>query len=354
MSADLGSVIRPVAPPQVIDGAYTDDQHGRLVELIRREGPWPLILAQTFKSPEEVLATTSGTAPEGVTLTWDMFLSPVFRTYLARGGTCLYPEIEDLFLNRKFLDLVRGYWKADYARPDMMLFNIHGPSASSDPAHIDATEFRGISHKNAPVWLANTMTKSGLFKQWQLKRAQVVSWFYKGQIGGGFTYWPDGPQAQPKRVAAPMWNRAVVVENEMMYHRAEENGPVEMRRPEGLALQSLMGADPDVADGWQITTDGQVIQKIPAEELRLLVHWGAEIYMDYAEFKMVMDHSDDLTLDQVFDIFIKDLRARGKTFEMPTDPVRDQDFIRLLNGTYDPGTPRFYPAEAPGPRQQAA
>ena len=117
MSADLGSAIRPVAPPQIIDGAYTDDQHGRLVELIRREGPWPLILAQTFKSPEEVLATTSGTVPEGVKLTWDMFLSPVFRTYLARGGTCLYPEIEDLFLNRKFLDLVRGYWKADYARP---------------------------------------------------------------------------------------------------------------------------------------------------------------------------------------------------------------------------------------------
>jgi len=44
----------------------------------------------------------------------------------------------------------------------------------------------------------------------------------------------------------------VVVENEKMYHTAQTNGPAAMRRPEGLAINSLMEADPDDATEWQI------------------------------------------------------------------------------------------------------
>ena len=352
MPENLPNIIRPIAPPRLLEGVYNDDQHGRIVRLIREKGPWQMILAQHFASAEEVVATMSGAMPEGVTPTFDMFLTPNFRGYLARFGTCLHPEIEDCFLNSPFLDMVRSYWKADYATPDNMLFNINGACASHDPAHIDATSFRGINQRNTPIYMLNTMSKSGLFTHWRTKKAQIVTWFYKGSTGGGFTYWPDGQYAQPARIASPMWNHAVLVENEMMFHRAEAGGPVDQRKPEGLALNTLFGADPDIADGWQLTTDDKVIQKVPAQEMRLMVHWGAEIFMDYAELKMVMEHSDDLTHDQIFDIFIKDLRARGHSFEMPTDPMRDQGFIKLLTNVYDPGVPRFYPAEAPGPHQQ--
>lgn len=352
MNTPSDYAIRPTAPPQVIDDVYTADQHARLVRLVREKGPWQLILAQHFASPEEVIATMAGAVPEGVKLTFDMFLGTQCRGYLAKYGACLYPEIEDLFHNTKFLNLVRDYWGADYAIPENMLFNISGPAASSDPGHIDATDFRGVGQKNAPIWLMNTMTKSGLFRHWQKKKAQIVGWFYSGSIGGGFTYWPDGPQGQPARIVQPMWNRAVVVENEMMFHRAEPNGPVDQRKPEGLALNSLFSADPDTVDDWQLSTDGKVIQKVPAREARLLVHWGADIFMDMDELKTVMEHKDDIGLDQVFDIFIKDLRAKGHSFEIPSDPVRDTSFIRLLTSVYDVGLPKFYPAEAPGPHQQ--
>jgi hypothetical protein len=352
MPQDLASVIRPVAEPRIFEGAYTEDQHRRLIEVVRREGPWQLILAQHFASAEEVVATMSGGMPEGVTPTFDMFLTPNFRGYFAKYGTCLYPELEDCFLNADFLDRVRAYWKADYARPDNFLFNIQGPSHSYDPGHLDATQFRGISQKNTPIWLMNTMTKSGLFAKWIMKKAQVIAWFYHGSIGGGFTYWPEGPLAAPKRLATPMWNRAVVVQNEMMYHRGEPNGPVDQRMPKGLAFESLFRADPAVADGWQITTNGEVVQNIPAEEMRFLVHWSAEIYSDYDELKMVMEQTDDLSHEQVFDVFIKDLRARGESFEVPSDPLHDRDFIKLLNRVYDLGLPRIYPQEAPGPHQQ--
>lgn len=345
------SVFRPVAEPRVIENAFTPDQHERMLNVVRENGPWSLILAQHFKSPEEVIATTSGSIPEGFTPTWDMFLSPVFRGYFAQASTMLYPEIEDCFLNSKFLDLVRGYWGAAYATPENMLFNIQGPCGAGGSPHVDATRFRGVTMHNSPIWLMNTMVKSGLFKHWQARKAQVISWYYKGQIGGGFNYWPEGPHGQPKQINAPMWGRAVVVENEMMYHSAESNGPSHMRRPEGLAINSMMQANTADKGAWQITTDSQVIQNIAEDEFRFLIHWGADIYMDYAELKRALDHSDDITHEQVFDIFVKDLRARGLEFDVPTDPLTDKAFIGLLTRAYDPGVPSIFPPE---PTEQLA
>ena len=118
-----------------------------------------------------------------------------------------------------------------------------------------------------------------------------------------------------------------------------------MRRPEGLTINSLMEGDPENPDGWQITTDGQVIQKIPAEEFRFLVHWGADVYMDMDELRRGLDHTDDLDHEMVFDMLISDLRARGEKFTVPTDPITDRAFIGLLTRTYDPGQPAIFPPE---------
>lgn len=342
--ASTGRLVRPVAEPQIFEDAYSPDQHARMLDFVRREGPWSLILAQHFKSPEEVVATNTGNVPEGFKPTWDMFLSPVFRGYFARGHTSLHSDLDDCFYNPKFIELVRRYWKADYARPENMLFNLQGPSGSGGMPHVDGNRFRGISLHNSPVWLMNTMAKSGLFDHWKARKAQVIAWYYKGKIGGGFTYWPDGPQAEPKQIKAPMWGRAVVVENESMYHMAEACGASALRRPAGLAINSQISADPD-SDGWNITTDGNVIQAVPAEETRFLIHWGADIFMDYQELKVSLDHSDDISHDQVFDMFITDLRARGETFAVPADPVTDTDFITLLTRVYDPGAPAIFPPE---------
>ena len=345
MNDELAARFRPVAAPRVVEGAYTEDQHRRLLGVARDHGPWPLILAHHFQSPEEVLATTSGDVPEGVELTWDMFLSPVFRGILARAGVCLFREIEDCYLNRRFLDLVRGYWGAKHAEPESMLFNIQGPCSAGGPPHIDGTRFRGVHMENSPTWLLNTMSKSGLFRRWQAKKAQVIAWYYRGRIGGGFDYWPEGPLGEPREIRAPMWGRAVVVENERMYHAAQSNGPPSLRKPEGLEIDSRISPDPDADGGWRITTGDRLVQRIPAEEVRFLVHWGAQVYMDDEELRIALDHTDDLTHERVFDTFVDDLRARGERFEMPSDPLTDQAFIRVLNRVYDLGTPRTMPSE---------
>jgi len=131
----------------------------------------------------------------------------------------------------------------------------------------------------------------------------------------------------------------------MMYHTAEAIGPAAPRQPEGLATNSMMSADPNDPTGWQITTDGQVIQRIPEEEFRLLIRWGANLFTDYADLKRSLDHSDDVSNDQAFDLLIADLRTRGLTLETPTDPLTDQKFITLLTRNYDPGKPSIFPPE---------
>jgi hypothetical protein len=88
-----------------------------------------------------------------------------------------------------------------------------------------------------------------------------------------------------------------------------------------------------------------VIQRIPAEEMRFLVHWGAQLYLDDEELRVAQDHTDDLTHERVFETFSADLRARGESVSLPSDPLTDKPFIRLLNRVYDLGTPSIRPPE---------
>lgn len=346
MIKELANSFRPVAPPQILEKAYSDDQYRRLMEVVRRQGPWQLILAENFETPEEVIATTSGELPAGVEATWDMVLTPVFRGYLARQGVCFYPELEDCYYNSRFLALVRSYWGARYAEPETFLFNIQGPCPIGGPPHLDGTVFRGMTMENTPLWLLLTMAKSCLFRRWQAKKGQVIAWYYKGKIGGGFNCWPDGPQGEPLQIEAPMWGRAVVVENERMFHHGQACGPVAERRPAGLDIRSVLGVDPETKDGWRITTGDVVNQRIPAEELRFLVHWGARLFADFEELKVTFDHTDDIAAETAIGMLIDDMRSRGVRFETPTDPMNDRGFVRLVSQVYDIGGPTNVPPDA--------
>ena len=101
----------------------------------------------------------------------------------------------------------------------------------------------------------------------------------------------------------------------------------------GLKHRSLLGYD---AGGtpWNITTDGEVIRRYQPQQMRLLVHWSAELYRDRDELQKSLDHTDDLTFDMVFDRLLNDLRSRGLRVAEPTDPLHDKDFIRTLIETY--------------------
>jgi hypothetical protein len=331
---EMAQVLRPVAPPRVLEGVYTDDQYERIVAMLKTNGPWPTITAHHFDTVEELVATTSGPMRGGdeVKITLDDIATGHFRGYLGKGSMCFYPELEDCFYSSKFLDLVRDYWGAKFAKPTHMLFNLCGPHHSGLSAHLDAVQFRGIRIENSPVWLQNVMGKSGLFHDHLVKMGQVITWWYLGE-NGTFTYWPDGPFKEPQVLEHPLWNKGVVVQNEVMFHRGDPVGRPEERDIPGLKHRSMIGYDAE-RDDWAITTDDDVIRRYRPAEMRLLVHWSAELYADLDEAERAFDHSDDLTTDLVFDRLLADMRGRGVRVAEPTDPLHDSDFIRALIATY--------------------
>ncbi|BBB43890.1 hypothetical protein [Mycobacteroides abscessus] len=343
---ELSEILRPAAPPQEISDVYTTDQRDRLFDVVRTQGPWKLIIAQHFASADELIATMSGKFPDGYTPSLDLFLTPTFRGYLANYGTTLYPEIHDCFYNADFIEMAKKYWNADYAKPEMMLFNINGPCANRDPGHLDSPSFRGVRIGNAPTWLCSVMGKSGLFTDHLIKMAQVITWFSLDDTSG-FTYWPQGPLRAPARVVPPIYNRGVVVQNEMMMHRGEANGPLDQQTPDGLTFDTVFTGDPNDPKQWLLKSGDNVIARHHTDELRFLVHWSAEVYSDYEELKKNMDGTDDLSVEQAIDILVKDVNARGIKLTLPDDPLHDPAFVGALNAAYDLGGPSIYPHEAP-------
>ncbi len=110
--------------------------------MIKRNGPWPTITAHHFDTVEELMATSNGVVPDRLNLTLDDLATAHFRGIFGKGSIAFYPELEDCYYNSRFLQLVRDYWGARYARPTLMLFNLCGPHHSGLNAHLDAVTFR--------------------------------------------------------------------------------------------------------------------------------------------------------------------------------------------------------------------
>jgi len=333
----------PVAPPSVIDNFYTPEEVETITTVIRDNAPWKLILAHHFKSTEEYLAVSGGQKPKpGADLS--DFIAPVFRGFLARDGVVRYPEINDIYFGRKLLDTARQLHGAKYGMAHDLLFNLCGPSQSFDAGHFDTGMFRGMGLHNAPLWLLAVMAKSGLFDAWEVKTAQVITYFYASDIDGGFTYWPDGPDKAPARFAAPFWNTGILTDNSRMYHRRESNGPRDRRDYPGLDLSSTLHS---VEGGeWSIRTGDKEISRMQAADTRMLVHYTALLFDDLDDVTRYQDHTDDITNEKAIGMLIADMRAKGETVAEPSDPMTDTAFIAQLTESYKMA-PTSYPAEAP-------
>ena len=192
---DLAKVLTPAFPPRVLDDVYTDDEYDAAARRrpaertvahdpraplpVRRradrddvgrraEGPRPD--ARLRSRPRSSAASTARTPSASTPRSRTSSTAAASSTRSSRTGT---PQ---------------------YAKPTLMLFNICGPHQSGLSPHLDAVTFRGVRIENTPVWLQNIMGKSGLFTDYIVKMAQVITWWYRGEAGT-FTYWPDGPLA---------------------------------------------------------------------------------------------------------------------------------------------------------------
>lgn len=332
----------PVAPPSVIQDVYTQDEINRLFGVVTECGPWQTILGQHFASTEEYLAVSGGRMRTGASLA--DYIAPGFRGYLAKEGVVFYDEVHDIYLGRRLLEVAKSMHGARYGLAHHMLFNVNMPSPSVDAGHFDSRNWRGLTSVDTPIWLLSVMAKSGLFDHWEVKTAQVITYFYNSDLDGGFTYWPDGPDRPPARIPAPFWNTGLLTDNSRMYHRREAHGPLHRRHsvPE-LRLESMLHR----VDGqWAVRNGDREIGRFADDETRSLFHFTALLFDDRADADRYLDHTDDLTVAKVFDVLGDDLTRRGIPFAYPFDPMSDPTFIALLTDTYAMA-PKEYPAEAP-------
>lgn len=296
-----------IAKPIWIDPAY-DDPEG-VVDLVRTSAPYPLT-ARVHKRDID-----------GKDQPW-------FRIFWAHSGELKIPAAKSFFLNERFIESAKQSFSAKVVIPNALMINLNAPMAGGPP-HLDLPFFRG--GERFPFWALSCMGYSGLFHNWAIPIASTIAWFYDG-VGGDFEYWPDGPDQPSKLIQPPLWNVAVVSDNEYMWHRVGPVGePGDRFKPGQIDREARLHR---LAKGWEIrNTDGQVFP-LNEQQMRLSLLWKAYAFADEQAAAAYYNHSNDLNPQQVADIFAADLKQKGLPTNAPADPFNDAEWKALIQNTY--------------------
>ncbi len=311
---NVRAAIRPrtqLAPPKVLAEAFGDP--GAVIELIRRGAPYKTQEA-AHKHPN--VERTGG---------W-------FRNFWALGGKVVFEGAGPLFENRRFIEAAQESFGAKVVRPVAMMTNLNLPMDGLPP-HLDLPFFRGAMNRELPAWMLAPMGYSGLFHDWAVPVASVVTWFYEGE-GGEFEFWPDGPEAPSLTERAPMWNRGVLADNEYMWHRVGATGRSADYVPhDAIPYEARLALRDD--DRWRVEHDGAALREYGFSEVRLSVLWKAYCFRTEAEAAAFDDRSDDLDPALVREIFAADLAARGEPADLPS-AFGDPRWKAVLERVYAP------------------
>lgn len=306
-------------PPVLVDRAYADPDAVRA--LVRRGGPyWPTI--RYVANAAELSAY--GGAPKKLSVV------PWFRSDWAYDDVRV-EGAEAILHNPTFIEAAHALFDAKVVRPQIVYVNAMGPMGAG-PAHIDVPAFRGLDRTTVPVTFLHLMHRSGLFESHRIDIATAVSWFYAG-LRGEFEYWADGVQAKPSRIEGPLDNRAVVGDNEIMFHRVAPIGAADPPVIEDATLGVELVPEETSSD-WVAIDQGRELLRYADRDVRISISWKAEVFADAEAAHVRESHLDDLALDDVVEALLADLAERGREVPRPEDPLRDETFIATLNETH--------------------
>lgn len=308
----------------------------------------PVWIDPAFEDPDAVMALVRGSAPYPLSARvhkrddngQDV---PFFRIFWAHTREVKVKGAEPFFHNERFIQASKESFGAQVIVPSGIMVNLGAP-ALGGPPHRDLPYFRGA--ERFPFWLLSCMGYSDLFHDWAVPIASTLSWFYRG-AGGDFEYWPDGPDAPSKLVQPPLWNVAVVSDNEYMWHRVGPVGRIgEQKKPGDISRECRMHASRQ-GDGWEMHDRGN-IEALAPDQVRVSILWKAYAFANQAAADEYHNHANDLDHSMVVDVFAADLRQRGIAFARPADPVAAPEWKALIQKVYSPtfkgsdgGTPAY-------------
>lgn len=309
--------------PQILDRAFADPE--RIRSLVPLHAPyWPTLRYVANEAELHSFGRGSASRPQRV--------MPWFRGDWAYGVP-LVDGAQEILANPVFAEAAREVFDAEIVRPQIVYVNLMVAIPFAGPAHIDVPAFRGMDRTNYPVWLLHAMNRSGLFEPWRIDIATSVAWFFEGD-GGEFEYWPSGPVEPPQRVSAPLCNRAVVGDNDVMFHRVGPVGAADAELPVGDGVRAELVYEPGAPDPWAVVDDGVPLVRHVDRDVRVSVSWKAEVFADAAEARQRDEHADDIDLSRVVAGFREDLRQRGIEAEWSGDVLSDVGFTSCISEAY--------------------
>jgi hypothetical protein len=219
--------------------------------------------------------------------------------------------------------------------PHSVYVNLMAAIERSGPAHTDNPRFHGRDRSNTPMWLLRTMLWSGLFDRYAIVQATSI-WWMNDVEGGGFSYWPEGPDQPPHEHVGAMANTALVGDNHGMFHQVGPVGPFD----EGTRLvtpRAELAPAKDARGEWAVTDRGVVRYQAPLERYRVSVLWKADVYRNEEEQRRRM--ADTLSIPDVARIFDRDLETRGAEVRLDLDRIEDPGVIAAVSAIYPEAVP---------------
>jgi hypothetical protein len=237
-----------------------DDSH-LIRALVERHGPYRALASYL---PASAIRGERRQAAPGATLPW-------FRGTWAANGRSLVEGAAPILQNARFREAASRVFGAEVI-PSTIAVNVNGPMPASG-IHVDVPGFRGISRDRYPLRLLQAMASSGLFESWRIVEAGAVVWFYDG-VGGEYEYWPDGLSGPKRSMRAPLTNRAIVADNDRMYHRIGRIGEVDAKIP-SISAEAHIAHVP--GNGWVISDGGRDVQYYSDEQIRISILWKGRV-----------------------------------------------------------------------------
>lgn len=324
----------PVLEKQVL----SEQRIAQLYKDLAGFGEYELIQKESIGVMRSVVMANLGRQPQSDDEIMEAIrpsLKPGFRLRLADNGCSLSPCFDDLFYNPQWLAKARQFMGATLIKPQYVLANLCVAAAAYDRGHIDTPCYRGFGPDQSTSWLRQAMARSGLFEPWRRNFGNFIFWLYRDEYAGNFQYWDRGIDLPPKNIANPYHNSGLWAQNTKLFHRALSLGRPEHRQPlAGLDFDSVLDAIDGSGEHWQIRNGPQVLAKYPKQSLRILFHWDFEAFDSLEQMRLFEDPKQQLSVEQMFEIFQSDLNGKGVELSPPTDPLQDENFKKLITENY--------------------
>lgn len=306
------SVTTPMQPV-VIARVFSHDAH-MIHDLVERNAPYWATQRYFGSNAETEVGERATREYGGDAAGQDVFIVPLFRGDWVTDGQAR-DDVRPLLRHKPFIDGAREVFGATrLVRPFSIYVNLtYRLPIAQGTGHVDCPEFRGMNRNNAPMWLLAVMGMSGLFERERVNIATAVSWFYRG-TDGGFEYWPDGIDAPSRVHAGDIFNTGIVGDNDRMHHRALAVGKLNRENPAasfvpGMTTSSLL--EHEGGEDWRITESGKTLATFSFDELRVSLSWKARVFEDSADETRYREHTEDITLNEVWARIAEDLDGRG-------------------------------------------